>query len=89
MDKYDELYDELVKVSDEIRDYYDIDKVKHYSVYIWTKEDGDDFGENVFDITSDELVFYKKEHKIIEDALPIIKRIQDKLKEIKKYMDEI
>ena len=40
-------------------------------------------------ITKDELVFYKKEHKIIEDALPIIKRIQDKLKEIKKYMDEI
>lgn len=84
-DKFVSLYKELVQIADEIRPYYDIDKVKWYSVYIWTK--GDDWGENVFDIQKDEIVFYVKDHVIIEEAKPIIKKIQIKLQELNKYME--
>lgn len=79
MNKFDLLYDELVQISKEILPYYDIDKIKSYSVYVWTK--GED-GENVFDILADEIVFYVKDHVIIEEVKPIIKKIQLKLKEI-------
>jgi ADP-ribose pyrophosphatase YjhB (NUDIX family) len=78
LDKYDKIYDELVKVSDEIRQYYDIDKVKTYAVYIWTKGE---HGKNVFDILNGEIMFYE-EHEIIEEAKPIIEKIQAKLKEM-------
>lgn len=82
-EKYYELYEELVEISKEILRYYDIDKIKPFAVYIWTKPyDDNDDGENVFDIYDDEIVFYNKEHKIIEEALPIINSIQYKLKEI-------
>lgn len=83
--KYYELYDELVEIAKEILPYYDIDKTKPYSVYIWTKEDKNDpdnCGCNVFDIQADEIVFYDKKHKITEEALPVISKIQSKLKEI-------
>lgn len=80
--EFNRLYEELVEVANKIRPYYDIDKIKPYSVYIWTKSEYNDFGENVFDIESDGIEFYDKEHKIIEDALPIIKEIQLKLNEI-------
>jgi hypothetical protein len=79
LNKFDLLYDELVQISKEILPYYDIDKIKSYSVYVWTK--GED-GENVFDILADEIVFYVKDHVIIEEVKPIIKKIQLKLKEI-------
>lgn len=71
-------YDKLAKMTDEILPYYDVDKIKPYSVYIWTKGDG---GQNVFDIQADKIIFYE-EHSIIEDAKPIIEKIQSKLKEI-------
>ena len=78
------LYEELLEVSKELLTYYDIDKIKTYSVYVWSKEELDDFGENLFDIGANEIVFYNKEHKIIKDALPIIEKIQCKLQEIEK-----
>lgn len=84
-DKYYKLYDELVETTREILPYYDIDKIKPYSVYIWSKEDKNDptnWGSNVFDINANEIVFYDKNHKIIKEALPIINKIQYKLKEI-------
>ena len=87
-----QLYNELVQIADEITPYYDIDKVKWYSVYIWTKEsevDDDDWGENVFDIQEDEIVFYVKDHVIIEEAKPIIKKIQAKLKELSLYVEKL
>ena len=87
-----QLYNELVQIVDEIRPYYDIDKVKWYSVYIWTKEsevDDNDWGENVFDIQEDEIVFYVKDHVIIEEAKPIIKKIQAKLKKLSLCVEKI
>lgn len=84
MDIYNKLHNELVDICKDIYDYYDIDKIKLHSVYIWTKEaKEDEWGENVFDIHSDKLIFYK-EHEVIEDAKPIIEKIQQKLKEIDK-----
>lgn len=79
---FDKLYKELVETSNKIRQWYDIDKVKAYSVYIWTK--GDD-GYNVFDIDADKIIFYDDTHEIIEEAKPVIEEIQEKLKEIEKY----
>lgn len=83
-DEYYKLYEELVLIVEELRHYYDIDKIKSYSVYVWSKEGYDDFGRNVFDIEEDSIVFYDKEHEIIKDTLPIIKKIQSKLREIAK-----
>lgn len=73
-------FDELVKVVDKIRPYYDIDKIKSYAVYIWSKDR--EFGDNVFDIHADKIVIYDEEHSIPIKALPIILEIQNALKEI-------
>lgn len=82
----DEFYMELHKAVDEIRPYYDIDKIKPYSVYIWTKVSEEDYqsddnfyGENVFDIMKDKIVFYNKDHVIPDEVMPIIRNIQSKL----------
>lgn len=90
--KYDRLMKELVSVSNEMRQWYDIDKIKCYSVYIWSKETDTYCGDNIFDIQADEIVCYSYwssgEHKcfdeslIVEEAKPVIKRIQEKLREI-------
>jgi len=71
-------YDELVEVARELEPYYDIDKIKTWSVYIWTKGD---FGNNVFDIMANEIVRYDENHVIVEEAMPIIEKIQAKLRE--------
>lgn len=71
-----ESMERLYEVVKELEPYYDIDKVKSWAVYVWTK--GND-GENVFDIQKDEIIFYDKEHKIPEEVIPIIKKIQQEL----------
>ena len=84
--KFDSAYEELRQVVKEIEPYYDVDKTKSYSVYIWSKpkdeasDNVDDWGENVFDIMEDEIVYYVKDHVIPEEVMPIIKKIQEKLK---------
>lgn len=78
--QYDSAFDKLFKIAREIEPWYDVDKVKDYAVYIWTK---DEDGENVFDILADKLVFYTQ-HEVIPDAIPIILRIQEQLKEVRK-----
>lgn len=78
-DRFYELYNELAEVAHKIEPYYDVDKVKPYSVYIWTKGD---FGDNVFDIEKDRIVYYDQNHVIPIDVMPIIEEIQAKLREI-------
>lgn len=82
MDKFNALYNELVQISKDILPYYDIDKIKTSSVYIWTKGENSD---NVFDIIEDEIIFYVEDHVIIDEAKPIIEKIQLKLREIRQH----
>lgn len=78
-----DLYESIKEAAKGLELYYDIDKIKSYSVYVWTKdEDEYDLGENVFDIMKNEIVFYNKEHKIPEEVMPIIRRIQQELIEV-------
>lgn len=84
VNEFARLYEELTCISKELLLYYDIDKIKPYSVYVWSKEESDDFGENLFDIGADDIYFYNKEHEIIKDALPVIVKIQSKLKDLQK-----
>lgn len=88
--RHEILYDELVRAAREIEPYYDIDKIKSYSVYIWTKgnEDADIntdeyWGSNVFDIQEDRIVFYVEDHIIPKEVMPIIQNIQSKIKAIR------
>ena len=91
---YWQSYRELTGIVDGIRAYYDVDKIKRYSVYIWTKDnpntdnEDDVYGRNVFDICEDELIFYVEDHVIIEDAKPIIEKIQAKLREIASAVEQ-
>lgn len=91
-EEYMNYYNQLVQLVEPLRQYYDIDKIKPYSVYVWTKdtnESNDWDGENLFDIQANEIVFYVKDHKIIEEAKPIIKNIQEHLKIEKKLRKEV
>lgn len=83
MKDFNILYKELVQITKQLEPYYDVDKIKPYAIYIWTKGE---YGENVFDILTDRVGFYVKEHKIIEEAKPIITEIQFKLKEMEQYL---
>ena len=86
--EFNDYYDSLCEIASEILPYYDIDKTKTYAVYIWNKADNLEDQWNVFDIYSNEIVMCDKEHEIIEEAKPIIKKIQDKLKEFDKYLGD-
>jgi hypothetical protein len=78
---YEHEFNKLFKIAHEIEPWYTVDKVKDYAVYIWTKNTDENFGENVFDIEADDIVFYI-DHSIIPEALPTIQRIQEQLKKI-------
>ena len=82
-DKFDLLDIELRQAVEEIRHWYDVDKVKPYSVYIWTKDTDDSWGENVFDIMEYEIVYYVKDHVIPDEVMPIVENIQEILKELR------
>lgn len=95
------LTDELRVLSHELEPWYDVDKVKSYAVFVWTKGKNtttkeelstladEDFGTNVFDIFADELVVFDDEHTIIENSKPVIKKLQLKLKEIESVYKKI
>lgn len=76
---YSEWYDELWNLANQLRPYYDIDKVKDFAVYVWTKPEDTD--RNVFDIYGDRLEIYDFSHNIRNEAKPIIHKIQAKLLE--------
>ncbi len=80
MKDFNELYIELEEICKELRIYYDIDKIKPYSVYVFEK----DGNVNVFDIQADKIVFYE-DVVVIKESLDIIERIQLKLMEIELF----
>lgn len=82
------MYKELWDLAHELQPWFDIDKVKPYSVYVWTRDSEDpDLGENVFDICSNHLQFYHCEHpwRLANEAMLVIEKIQEKLKEIEDF----
>lgn len=82
------MYKELVVLANELSPWFDIDKVSWYSVFVWTKEDSTN--QNVFDIFADYLQFYNstKPWRLPVEALPIIQKIQEKMTEIKNFLEE-
>ena len=76
----DKEFKDLWKATRDLLKYYDIDKVKPWVVYVWSKEDDIEKTENLFDIYKEEIVFYTKNHYIEPEALNIILKIQEKLK---------
>lgn len=76
VDDYYEYYDSIRIKSQELTPYYDVDKVKPYAIYIWSKGSN---GRNVFDIEEYEVYMYDEKHIIIPEALPIIKELQEML----------
>lgn len=77
-------YDKLYEISQKLRPFYDIDKVKSWGVFCFSKvEEG--FGDDTFDILEDKLIFYNgyKYEDIPKEALPIIKDIQNQIKLVK------
>ena len=91
------MYDELRNLAHELEQWFDIDKIKPYGVYVWyrpSEEDlkhpncpYDEFGENVFDIFSDYLQFYRSSWpwRLPNESMEVIKKIQAKLKEIENW----
>ena len=87
-EEFDTYYNSLCEIANELLPYYDIDKVKTYAVYVWSKEDENCEQDGLFDIYSDSIDMWDEEHEIIEETIPIIKKIQKKLKEFDKYLGE-
>ena len=81
-EEYNKWWNELWELSRKLLPYYDVDKVKDWSVFVYTKNSEGDYGDNVFDINYDGIYFYDKNHKIIEEAKPIIEKILNKFKEV-------
>lgn len=79
------LHMEIWELGKELSQWYDIDKVKFDSVYIWTNAN-DDTDMNVFDIGVDEIYYYVNDHVIPDEAWPGIRKIQAKLREIQNYV---
>lgn len=81
---YDEKYCKLREAANELTPWFDIDKIKTYGVYVWTKGDTENFGENVFDIFSDHLQFYPNTECWVmpNEVWPIITKIQGILNDI-------
>ena len=69
----------LLEAVEAIKPYYDVDKIRPYRVYVWTKGD---LGENVFDIEVDSIYRYNPDHKIPKEVMPIIANIQKHLEKI-------
>lgn len=81
MNDFNDLYVELEQICKELSIYYDVDKIKPYSVYVFEKG-----GEvNIFDIQANGIVYYESDVVIIKRSLDIIERIQSKLMEIESF----
>ena len=78
------LYNELIEITKELEPYYTIDKIKSFGVYVLAKDEN---VCNVFDIYPNGITYYEK-HDIPQEAMPIINKIQDKLKEIENLTEK-
>lgn len=73
-------YKEMRALTDRLRPWYDIDKIKSWGVFVWSKSEGNPYGgANVFDIYKDEICYFVEGHVIPDEAWPIIREIQEKL----------
>lgn len=83
---YDERYVKLRETVRKLEPWFDIDKVKTYAVYVWTKDEDEEhpFGENVFDIFTDYIQFYQctKPWQLPNEVWPIIQEIQELLMKV-------
>lgn len=77
----DDKFEKLWETSMLLEKYYDIDKVKSWGVYVYDKDDSKNKDWGLFDIYKNKIVFYTDDHTIIEEAKPIIKKIQELLEE--------
>jgi len=64
----------LHELCEELEKWYDIDKIKSYSVYVWDKVKD----ENIFDIQKNTIVFYY-DIAIPREHMSTIKKIQNEL----------
>lgn len=79
-----EQYKELLDLTSELSRWYAIGKVTWYVVYVY---DIDDPEMNLFDIWRDEVVILSDNHVIPVKAAAVIQKIQDKLKEINRFLE--
>lgn len=90
MNKWENLYDKLCETAYKLDEWFNVDKVKTYGVYVWSKNEGADGWagtSNIFDIYEDGIKWwteFPEHYPIPEEAKPIIEEIQAILKE---FMD--
>ena len=86
------MYYELAVLATKLNPWFDIDKIRSHSVYVWSKDSDEDTfdGVNVFDIYPDYIQFYPCAYPwtMPAEAIPVIMDIQEKLKEIKEFTNE-
>lgn len=80
-----EEYKELLELTSKLERWYIINKVTWYVVYV---HDIDDPEINLFDIWSDEIVMFDDDHTIPAKAMAAVRKIQEKLKEIDRYLED-
>lgn len=80
-----EEYQDLLELTNKLERWYVINKVTWYVVYV---HDIDDPEVNLFDIWTDEIVMFDNDHIIPSKATKVIREIQDKLKEINRFLEE-
>lgn len=80
-----EEYQELLDLTTKLERWYVINKVTWYVVYV---HDIDDPEMNLFDIWADEIVVFNEKHDIPAKAMKVILEIQEKLKEINRFLEE-
>lgn len=78
-------YRELLELTDSLGRWYMINKVTWYVVYV---HDIDDPEINLFDIWPDEIIVFDETHAIPAKVMKVIRKIQEKLKETVKFMEE-
>ena len=87
--KYSQLCDELKEIAGELKCYYIVNNVKPYAVYVYataSQKSNWPWGDDLFDILPEKIIYHDEEHKILDEAFPIVQKIQAKLCEIRDHM---